>query len=318
MDPSEILDILGNENRRKILALLADRPFYVSEISSRIGVAPKAVIGHLTLLEKTGLIESSIDEQRRKYYNISRSMRLEVFVSPYSYSAHVNRSEFEFPSAPTYSLSVVFQPPETKAQRKSRMEKMMQMGRMGRMSSLLPAPVIFLAPSFPAPPYPDETKNKPEEKDFDVGLSFDILLEEDLKNSKRERETKENSEDMVLKSREGYFLSQIHRVQKEMEEVLEEQVQLSHLQKELDTKKNRLMNSFIHFVSQLSEDDVDLDILFRLFKDGMNAAGICHVTGYAPSQVLPRLKNFEEKGIAEKYLFEGDFFWRLKNEEDLK
>ncbi len=38
MDPAKLLDILGgNENRRKIIQLLANRPCYVSEISGRLG-----------------------------------------------------------------------------------------------------------------------------------------------------------------------------------------------------------------------------------------------------------------------------------------
>lgn len=86
MDPAKLLDILGNENRRKIIQLLADRPCYVSEISGRLGVGPKAIISHLNLLEQAGLIEYSVDEQRRKYFNIANNMRLEVLVSPYSYT----------------------------------------------------------------------------------------------------------------------------------------------------------------------------------------------------------------------------------------
>ena len=86
MDPATLLDILGNENRRKIIKLLADRPCYVSEISGRLGVGPKAVINHLGLLEEAGLIEYSVDEQRRKYFNIANNMRLEVSVSPYAYT----------------------------------------------------------------------------------------------------------------------------------------------------------------------------------------------------------------------------------------
>ncbi len=86
MDPAKLLDILGNENRRKIIQLLANRPCYVSEISSRLGVGPKAIISHLNLLEQAGLIEYSVDEQRRKYFNIANNMRLEVSVSPYSYN----------------------------------------------------------------------------------------------------------------------------------------------------------------------------------------------------------------------------------------
>jgi ArsR family transcriptional regulator len=86
MDPAKLLDILGNENRRKIIQLLASRPCYVSEISGRLGVGPKAIISHLNLIEEAGLIECSVDEQRRKYFNITNNMRLEVSVSPYSYT----------------------------------------------------------------------------------------------------------------------------------------------------------------------------------------------------------------------------------------
>ncbi len=86
MDPAKLLDILGNENRRKIIQLLANRPCYVSEISGRLGVGPIAIISHLNLLEQAGLVEYSVDEQRRKYFNIANNMRLEVSVSPYSYN----------------------------------------------------------------------------------------------------------------------------------------------------------------------------------------------------------------------------------------
>ena len=37
-------------------------------------------------MSKQGLIEYSVDEQRRKYFNIANNMRLEVSVSPYSYN----------------------------------------------------------------------------------------------------------------------------------------------------------------------------------------------------------------------------------------
>jgi ArsR family transcriptional regulator len=86
VDPATLLDILGNENRRKIIQLLANRPCYVSEISGRLGVGPKAIISHLNMLEQSGLIECSVDEQRRKYFNIANNVRLEVSVSPYTYN----------------------------------------------------------------------------------------------------------------------------------------------------------------------------------------------------------------------------------------
>ncbi len=85
MQSEKLLDMLGNHNRRKILALLASRPCYMSEIAERLDVGPKAILGHLELLVQAGLIEANVDEQRRKYFHISDNLRLEVFVSPYSF-----------------------------------------------------------------------------------------------------------------------------------------------------------------------------------------------------------------------------------------
>jgi len=85
MDSAELLDLLGNANRRRILRLLATRPCYVTEIGDYLGVSPKAVIDHLEKLEAAGLVESRVDDGRRKYFNIARNLRLEVSVSPYEF-----------------------------------------------------------------------------------------------------------------------------------------------------------------------------------------------------------------------------------------
>lgn len=87
MRSAELLDLLGNTNRRRILRLLAQRPYYVTEISDALGVGPKAVIDHLEKLEAAGLIESRTDDRRRKYFSIARHVRLEVTVSPYEFGA---------------------------------------------------------------------------------------------------------------------------------------------------------------------------------------------------------------------------------------
>ena len=87
MDSAALLDLLGNENRRRILGLLAQRPWYVTEISDSLGVSPKAVIDHLRKLEEAGLVESHVDDGRRKYFRIARNLRLEVNVSPYEFGA---------------------------------------------------------------------------------------------------------------------------------------------------------------------------------------------------------------------------------------
>ena len=93
MDPVELLDILGNENRRRILQLLSFRPFYFNEMAKRLDVGPKAVIDHLVMLERAGLVECYQDQGRRKYFRIVRKTVLEVAVSPHSYGVRAYHSE---------------------------------------------------------------------------------------------------------------------------------------------------------------------------------------------------------------------------------
>ncbi|HOK58428.1 MAG TPA: ArsR family transcriptional regulator [Methanothrix sp.] len=85
LDPVELLDVLGNENRRRILQLLSFRPFYFNEIAKRLDVGPKAVIDHLGVLEAAGLIECYRDERRRKYFRLARNLVLEVALASHSY-----------------------------------------------------------------------------------------------------------------------------------------------------------------------------------------------------------------------------------------
>lgn len=85
MESAELLDLLGNENRRRILQLLSRKPCYVTEIGEYLDVSPKAVIDHLEKLEDAGLVESRTDGSRRKYFHIARDVRLEVTVSRHEY-----------------------------------------------------------------------------------------------------------------------------------------------------------------------------------------------------------------------------------------
>jgi ArsR family transcriptional regulator len=93
LDPVELLDILGNENRRRILQLLSFRPFYFNEMAKRLDVGPKAIIDHLVMLERAGLVECYQDQGRRKYFRIARKTVLEVAVSPHSYGVRAYLSE---------------------------------------------------------------------------------------------------------------------------------------------------------------------------------------------------------------------------------
>ncbi|WP_255192482.1 metalloregulator ArsR/SmtB family transcription factor [Natronobeatus ordinarius] len=111
MDSAALLDLLGNENRRRILRLLARKPCYVTEISEYLNVSPKAVIEHLRKLEDAGLIESRTDDQRRKYFHIARNVRLEVNVSPYGFaskSAYPSNNSFDITTCRHLSLDVSY------------------------------------------------------------------------------------------------------------------------------------------------------------------------------------------------------------------
>ncbi|WP_202319093.1 ArsR/SmtB family transcription factor [Archaeoglobus neptunius] len=97
-EAESVLEILGNESRRRILELLSKKPCYVSEISYYLGMAPKVVIEHLEKLEKSGIV-ASFEEGRRRYYYIPKSIRLEVVISPHKFEATIRDGEdYDIPS----------------------------------------------------------------------------------------------------------------------------------------------------------------------------------------------------------------------------
>lgn len=82
----KILQIIGNETRRKILALLSEEPHYISQIGKKLDVTQPAILKHLSLLQKAGLIESSWRKNplgaARKYYKICGSVGIEIAINP--------------------------------------------------------------------------------------------------------------------------------------------------------------------------------------------------------------------------------------------
>ncbi|WP_421909908.1 ArsR/SmtB family transcription factor [Methanolacinia petrolearia] len=77
-DISRLLDILGNRNRRRIIQLLRQKPCFVTEISDRLMISPKAVIEHLQLMEREQILLSKNDRSRRKYYYLSRDFKVVI------------------------------------------------------------------------------------------------------------------------------------------------------------------------------------------------------------------------------------------------
>jgi len=81
-----LLKIVGNETRRKILTLLSEEPHYVSQIARKLDVTQPAILRHLQILERSGLIESfNVSNPlgaARKYYKICDSFQLEIALNP--------------------------------------------------------------------------------------------------------------------------------------------------------------------------------------------------------------------------------------------
>ncbi len=88
-DPDNIdvlLEILGNETRRRILQLLADEPRYFIQLSKDLGVSQQAVLKHLEILERYGFVISSQRESefaapKRKYFQLNRSCMLAIGIT---------------------------------------------------------------------------------------------------------------------------------------------------------------------------------------------------------------------------------------------
>jgi ArsR family transcriptional regulator len=80
VEVARILDILGNRNRRRIIELLRQKPCFVTEISDRLMLSPKAVIEHLQLMEREEILSFRLDDRRRKYYFLANDIDIMVRV----------------------------------------------------------------------------------------------------------------------------------------------------------------------------------------------------------------------------------------------
>ena len=85
-DIDTLLDVLGNETRRRILQLLADEPRYFIQLSKDLGVSQQAVLKHLDVLERNGFIssyegESEFAAPKRKYFQLNKSCMLAIGIT---------------------------------------------------------------------------------------------------------------------------------------------------------------------------------------------------------------------------------------------
>jgi predicted transcriptional regulator len=94
-DAANLLDILGNETRRRILHLLAEEPHYFIQISKNLGISQQAVLKHLDLLQKKGIIDSYREKSQlaapeRKYYRLKKSLYLSIGITEDNVNIRLN------------------------------------------------------------------------------------------------------------------------------------------------------------------------------------------------------------------------------------
>ena len=97
-DDDIILDIIGNNTRRKILATLAREPMYFNQLAKEISTGQQAILRHMKTLEDIGLIESYAEKSNlgapdRKYYRLNSSFSLTICLSEDAFSIKSHKIE---------------------------------------------------------------------------------------------------------------------------------------------------------------------------------------------------------------------------------
>ena len=91
-----MFDIIAEPNRRAILSLLASSQLSVGEIARQLGMSQPSVSKHLRVLREAGIVESTVDAQRRLYRLKPEPLQeVDAWLAPFRqfWSAHVNALE---------------------------------------------------------------------------------------------------------------------------------------------------------------------------------------------------------------------------------
>jgi DNA-binding transcriptional ArsR family regulator len=72
---SAVFEVLAEDNRRRILDLLADDERAVGDLVQSLSLSQPAVSKHLKVLREAGLVEARTDAQRRVYRIRSEPLR---------------------------------------------------------------------------------------------------------------------------------------------------------------------------------------------------------------------------------------------------
>jgi DNA-binding transcriptional ArsR family regulator len=91
-----VFEVIAEPNRRAILTLLVSSDQSVGEIEQRLGISQPAVSKHLRVLRDAGVVEATVDAQRRVYRLNPESLReLDEWLAPFRrlWSRHLDALE---------------------------------------------------------------------------------------------------------------------------------------------------------------------------------------------------------------------------------
>ncbi len=91
-----MFEVIAESNRRAILSLLVSSQQSVGEIERRLRMPQPAVSKHLRVLREAGIVESTVDSQRRLYRLRPEPLQeVDAWLAPFRrfWSAHVDALE---------------------------------------------------------------------------------------------------------------------------------------------------------------------------------------------------------------------------------
>jgi len=91
-----VFEVIAEPNRRAILGLLVSAEQSVGEMERRLRIPQPAVSKHLRVLRDAGLVESTVDAQRRLYRLKPEPLEeLDAWLAPFRrfWSAHIDALE---------------------------------------------------------------------------------------------------------------------------------------------------------------------------------------------------------------------------------
>ena len=91
-----VFEIIAESNRRAILSLLASSQQSVGEIARQLSMSQPTVSKHLRVLREAGVVESTVDAQRRLYRLKPEALQeVDAWLAPFRrfWSAHVDALE---------------------------------------------------------------------------------------------------------------------------------------------------------------------------------------------------------------------------------